>query len=232
MRERRRLAAEAFGTFVLTLVAAGADVADAASGGGIGHTARYLAPGLVLVALIFSLSGISGAHLNPAVTLAFVARRAFPLRRAPAYVACQIAGAIGAGLVLRLAFGAVAARGATHVGLSLPPLAGAFAEAICTAVLVFVILATSEERAVVGKNAALAVGFTVAAIGLFESPVSGASMNPARSLGPAIATASFGEWWVYVAGPFAGAAVGVVLIRAILGSATAREREAAHGTSR
>jgi aquaporin Z len=226
---RQRFAGEVCGAFALTLVAAGADVTDAATGGVVGHTARYLAPGLVLVALIFSLAGVSGAHLNPAVTLAFVVRGVFPARRAAAYVACQLAGGVLAGLALRAVFGALAARGANHVGLQLPASTGALAEVLFTAILVFVILATCEEEAVVGKNAAIAVGFTVAALGLFGSPISGASMNPARSLGPALATATFADWWVYLAGPVVGALVGVGAVHLIFGSATSRERQAAHG---
>jgi aquaporin Z len=229
---RQRFAGEIAGTFILTLVAAGADVTDAATGGGIGHVARYLAPGLVLVALIFSLAGVSGAHLNPAVTLAFVVRGVFPARRAVAYVAFQLLGAVLAGIALRAVFGALAAHGANHVGLNLPAYTGALAEVIFTAILVFVILATCEEEAVVGKNAAIAVGFTVVALGLFGSPISGASMNPARSLGPALATATFADWWVYLAGPLVGALMGVAVVRAIFGSATSLEHEAAHGKRR
>ncbi len=223
------LAAEAVGTFVLTLVAAGADVVDAATGGGIGHGARYLAPGLVLIALIFSLSGVSGAHINPAVTLAFVVRGVFPIRRAFAYVVSQFAGAVAAGAALLGVFGPLARHGVSRMTLPLAPAAGAASEALLTAILVFVILGTSEQKAVVGKNAAIAVGFTVAALGLFASPVSGASMNPARSLGPAIATLSFENWWLYLAGPIAGALIGCGIVNVIYGAPTLGEHEAARG---
>ncbi|MEA2785242.1 MAG: aquaporin [Candidatus Eremiobacteraeota bacterium] len=223
------LAAEATGTFVLTLVAAGADVLDAATQGGIGHPARYLAPGLVLIALIFSLSGISGAHINPAVTFAFVVRGVFPISRAFAYWGTQFAGAAAAGAALLVLFGPLARHGVSRMTLPLAPAAGAASEALLTAILVLVILGTSEQKAVVGKNAALAVGFTVAALGLFASPVSGASMNPARSLGPAVATLSFENWWLYLAGPIAGALIGCGIVNAIYGAPTSDEQEAAAG---
>ena len=223
------LAAEAAGTFVLTLVAAGADVVDAATGGGIGHPARYLAPGLVLVALIFSLSGVSGAHINPAVTFAFVVRGVFPVPRAFAYVVTQFAGAVAAGAALLIVFGPLARHGVSRMELPLAPAVGAGSEAVLTAILVLVILGTSEQKAVVGKNAAIAVGFTVAALGLFASPVSGASMNPARSLGPAIATLSFENWWLYLVGPITGALIGCGIVHLIYGAPTPNEREAALG---
>jgi aquaporin Z len=224
-----KFTAEAAGTFVLTLVAAGADVLDAVTGGMIGHPARYLAPGLVLIALIFAFSGISGAHFNPAVTLAFVARGVFPLRRAVAYVTLQLAGAVLAGCALAAVFGSAASHGATRMALPLSPVAGFATEAVLTAILVTIILGTSEEKAVVGKNAALAVGFTVAACGLFASPISGASMNPARSLGPMLASLTFTDWWIYLAGPCVGALCAVSLVQLVYGPPSREERDAAHG---
>ena len=224
-----RLTAEVAGTFILTLVAAGADVVDGVTAGTIGHAARYLAPGLVLVALIFAFSGISGAHFNPAVTLAFVVRRVFPIRLALVYWLCQLAGAVAAGLALVAVFGAQAHYGVTRIGLEISPLAAFGVETVLTAILVTVILGTCEEEAVVGKNAAIAVGFTVAACGLFSSPLTGASMNPARSLGPALATQTFTDWWLYVAGPLAGALLATALVQIVYGSATPAEHKAAHG---
>lgn len=225
----QRLAAEAAGTYVLTLIAAGADVLDGITAGGIGHTARYLAPGLVVTALIFTLSGVSGAHINPAVTLAFFARRDISLRDTLAYWAVQLAGALAAGLTLRALFGTAARYGATKMSLALPPADGLAIEAIFTAILVLVILGTLEQKAVVGKNAAIAVGFTIAALGLCASPVSGASMNPARSLGPMIASLSFTDWWIYLAGPVLGALGACALVQAIYGPPSDGEHEAAHG---
>jgi aquaporin Z len=223
------LTAETVGTFILTLVSAGADVIDAASGGGIGHVGRYLAPGFVLVALIFSLGGVSGAHINPAVTLAFVVRGVFPIRRAFAYWGCQLAGGSLAGLALVAVFGSLAHHGVSHMTLALSPITGAAAEAMLTAILVLIILGTSEEKAIVGKNAALAVGFTVTALGLFASPLSGASMNPARSLGPAIATLTFTDWWLYVVGPIAGALIATGIVQVLYGPPSYDEQKAAYG---
>ncbi|GAC1413883.1 MAG: aquaporin [Candidatus Velthaea sp.] len=225
----RRLAAEGIGTFVLTLVAAGADIVDARTGGGVGHVARYLAPGLLVTALIFSLSGISGAHINPAVTIAFVSRRSFPIVRAVFYIIAQLAGALVAGLVLFASFGPAAQAGVPQLGSGVTPTAGIFGEAVITAILVLVILGTSEEQAVVGKNAAIAVGFTVAAMGLTSSFLTGASMNPARSLGPALATGNLENWYVDVAGPILGAFVSAGIVQCIYGAPNQGEREAARG---
>ena len=225
----QKLTAEFAGTFFLTFVAAGADICDAAFGGEIGHVARYLAPGLLVLAMIYAISGISGAHINPAVTLAFVLRRCFPFKRALAYWAVQFAGAIGAALVLELFFGPLVARGANAPGPSIGAGQAMAWESMLTLILIFVILATADQKPVVGKNAALAVGFTVALDGLFASPVSGASMNPARSLGPQIVCAHLQYAWVYLAGPALGALAAVLLTYGILGAAKPDAEEAAQG---
>jgi len=213
----RCLLAECTGTFVLTTVAAGGDVIDVVSGGQIGHVGKYLASGLILTGLIYSLSGMSGAHFNPAVTLAFALRGSFPWGRAAAYWLSQLVGAILAGGLLA-AFFSVAnlAKGASAPTL-LSPLGMTLWEAVLAFILVSVILATTDERAVVGKNAAIAIGFTIAVLGLFSSPVSGASMNPARSLGPMIVAFSFDRWWCYVLGPLLGAIVAAGVVRLIHG---------------
>ena len=225
----RKLGAEALGTFILTFVAAGADVVDALSEHQIGHDARYVAPGLVVIALIYALSGISGAHLNPAVTLAFVARRCFPAGRALLYWLVQLTGALAAAALLSAFFGSAIAAGVTHPGAMISPGGGAAWEAALTFVLVVVVLGTAEEKPIVGKNAAIAVGFTVAACGLFSSPISGASMNPARSLGPMIASGSLENWWVYLAGPFAGALVAAAAVWLVHGPPKSSERATAKG---
>lgn len=230
--ETQRLAAEFAGTFVLTLVAAGADAIDARSGGEIGHTARYLAPGLIVTALIWSLSAVSGAHVNPAVTLAFVVRRSFPVVRAVGYWTVQFGGGIAAAFVLRAFFDGAVARGVTVPGPGMGSVATSAWEALLTFVLVLIILGTSEEEAVVGKNAALAVGLTVAACGLFSSPISGASMNPARSLGPALVAGQFGDLWIYIVGPIIGALAAALVATTIHGPAGESERRAAHGKHR
>jgi aquaporin Z len=227
--ETQRLAAEFVGTFFLTLVAAGADSIDWRSGGEIGHTARYLAPGLLVTALIWSFSAVSGAHINPAVTLAFVVRRSFPVVRAIGYWVVQCAAGIAAALVLRAFFDGVIAHGVTTPGAGVTTVAACAWEALLTFLLVLVILGTSEEEAVVGKNAALAVGLTIAACGLFSSPITGASMNPARSLGPALVAGRTGDLSIYVLGPVVGALAAAVVATIIHGRADESERQAAHG---
>ncbi len=227
--EFQRLSAEFCGTFFLTFVAAGGDVIDAFTSGEIGHTARYLAPGFVVAAMIWSTSGISGAHINPAVTFIFVVRRCFPLTRAVGYWIVQFLGAIAAAALLRAFFGDLIAKGASHPGPGFSAAAALGWETLLTALLVFVILGTAEQEAVVGKNAALAVGLTVAAIGLFSSPISGASMNPARSLGPQIVSGEMGYSWVYVVGPLLGALLASGVAYVLFGPPGESEREAAHG---
>jgi len=227
--EFQRAAAEFAGTFFLTLVAAGADIFDLSSRTPIGHTSRYLAPGLLVTAMIWSISGISGAHINPAITFAFVLRRCFPLPRAVVYWVAQFAGAITAAALLRAFFGSNVRLGATHPGDGFTPLAAMLWEALLTLILVFVILGTAQEAAVVGKNVALAVGLTVALCGLFSSPISGASMNPARSFGPQLISGWLSFWWVYFAGPLIGAGLASAIVYLVHGPARESERIAAHG---
>ena len=214
--ELQRFGAELTGTFFLTLVAAGGDILDQRTGA-VGHTARYLAPGLLVTAMIWSLSGISGAHINPAVTFAFVLRRRFPFMRAVGYWVAQFAGAILAALALRGFFASDVAFGITHAGADVTPLGAMLWEALLTALLLLVILGTAEQEAVVGKNVALAVGLTVALCGLFSSPMTGASMNPARSLGPGLVGGDMSQTWIYVIGPLLGAAVSTGLVRLLHG---------------
>lgn len=227
--ELQRLGAEFFGTLFLTLVAAGADIIDTVTKGEIGHTSRYLAPGCIVAAMIWSTSGISGAHINPAVTFSFVIRRSFPFTRALGYWIVQFLGAICAAALLRAFFGDLIVAGATHPGPGVSALAACGWEALLTGLLVFVILGTAEQAAVVGKNAALAVGLTVAACGLFSSPITGASMNPARSFGPQLVSGALTYTWVYILGPLAGALLASGVAYALHGPPKESEREAAHG---
>lgn len=230
--EAQRLTAEFVGTFFLTFVAAGADVVESTSGGQIGHVAHYLAPGLLVTAMIWSISAVSGAHINPAVTFAFVVRGSFPIARAVGYWIAQLAASVCAALVLHAFFGAAIARGVTEPGAGVTRLGAATWELLLTLLLVSIILGTSEEAAVVGKNAALAVGFTVALCGLFSSPVSGASMNPARSFGPALVAGRLSDVWIYFVGPLLGSLAAVGLAYIIHGRPTESERAAAHGRHR
>ena len=229
--EWRRLAAEAVGTFLVVLAAAGAGAVGAASHGLVGRPAAVIAPGVMVLAMIYSIGETSGAHLNPAVTVAFAVRGNFPWSRVPGYLIAQLSAAVAAAGVLRLLF-----SGAVHAGLTVPATwAGAGTalaiEVLLTFGLVTVILGTASGARNVGHNAAIAVGGYVALAGLWASPVSGASMNPARSLGPALVTGDLHGWWVYVAGPLAGGLLAVALAWVLRGRPSQAASEAAQGSS-
>jgi aquaporin Z len=207
----RRLAAELFGTFALVFVAVGADAMAVVSGGRVSDAARAVAPALMVAALIYALGDVSGAHLNPVASLAFTLKRLIPVGWLGAYWAAQLAGAILAALVVRALFG-----DAVRAGVSTPHVADGTAlaiEAILTLLLVTVILGTADRHRIVGADAALAVGATIALAGLIALPVEGASMNPARSLGPALVTGDLDNVWIYVLGPVFGGLTAVVLNR-------------------
>ena len=207
--EWRRLFSEFFGTFLLVLVGAGGAVVDADSGGQIGRAAGVAAPGLLVMGVILFMGAVSGAHLNPAVTLAFAARGDFPWRRVPGYILVQLVAAAGAVLVLRLLFGDVGQLGATVPGEGFTDLQAVVVELLLTLGLVSTILGTASTAQNVGPMSALGVGGYIVLAGLWSSPVSGASMNPARSFGPALVTGDFSAYWVYLVGPLVGAAIAV-----------------------
>jgi len=228
--EFQRIGAEFLGTFLLTLVAAGADILDYVTPPQtIGHVARYVAPALMVMAMIYSLTAISGAHINPAVTLAFFVRRSFPARRLPGYWIGQFAGAVVAAGLLKAIFGPAIEHGVTKPTMGFTDVQAVVMEAILAFILVYTILATSEEEGTVGKNAGLAVAGVIALCGLAFSPVSGGSMNPARSLGPAIASGVLGYMWIYFAGPITGALAAAGAVELIHGAPTKGEFEAGHG---
>jgi aquaporin Z len=203
--EWRRLLAELLGTFLLTLVAAGAAVIGTASGHPLSLPVKVVAPALIVLALIYTLGDVSGAHLNPAVTLAFTLRRDFPVRRVPGYWLAQLVGASLAALFLRMTFGNVAHLGATLPDHRFGAVPAVIMEFVLTAILVVVILSTAHHHRIVGHNAAFAVAATIACTGLFAGPISGASMNPARSFGPDLIGGNMATFWVYLVGPLAGA---------------------------
>ena len=212
--EWRRLFSELLGTFLLVVVAAGAPVVDAVSHGQVPLDAQVVAPGLMVMAIIYFMGMVSGAHLNPAVTLSFAARGNFPWSRVPGYVFAQLIGATAASLLLRALFGAVGHLGATLPGPGISSDTALVIEALLTLGLVSVILGTASGARNVGANAALAVGGYIALAGLWAAPISGASMNPARSFAPALVAGDWRSWWVYLAGPIAGGllAVGIAWI--------------------
>ena len=223
----RCLFAEFFGTAALTTVAAGGEVIATLSGGEVSHDARAIAPGLLVMALIYAIGDVSGAHVNPAVTLAFALRRDFPWRKVPLYWIVQIAGALGAAWFLRALFGTAAHLGANQARHG----AGtAFVmEILLSWLLITVILGTATRNRLIGPNAAIAVGGTIALCGLFAAPISGASMNPARSLGPALVGGATGHLWIYLIGPVVGALLAVVGTWIMHGGRKPKERDAATG---
>jgi aquaporin Z len=227
--EWRRVFAEAWGTFLLVAAAAGGAIGAEMTPDKVPYPAAVVAPGLMVMVAIYALGDVSGAHLNPAVTLAFSLRRNFPWRRAPAYIAAQLAGALAAAGFLRLIFGLVGKFGATTPGPGFSDGQALLMEVLLTCGLVNTILATAAGARNVGPNAALAVGGYIALVGLWAGPVSGASMNPARSLAPAIVRGDLTGVWIYVLGPLAGALIAVGFEWILKGAPSAHGAKAAQG---
>jgi aquaporin Z len=233
LRERPlwiRVIIEFIGTFVLVTVAAGSGVINHYAGGTpVSRAAAVIAPGAAVMAMIYAWGPLSGLHINPAVTFAFAWRTVFPRAWVLPYWVAQFAGAIAAAGFLQAVFGHVASGGTYPISKPGGDWRSLVMEAVLTFILVSIILNTATGSRSIGHNAAIAVGATVALLGLFASPISGASMNPARSLGPDIVGADFAGWWVYVAGPVAGAFIAVCLITAVRGLPDKAERTAAEG---
>jgi aquaporin NIP len=203
----RRSAAEAIAAFALVFAGCGAIVTDAVRDGVLGATGIAAVFGLVIMVMVYATGHLSGAHINPAVTIAFTLTRHFPLRDAGAYVAAQLAGASAGALLLLAAWSDKPAA----LGATLPSVGAATAvlyEVVLTALLMFVIVAVATDTRAVGAAAAIAIGGTVALDALLGGPLTGASMNPARSFGPALAAGEWHDLWIYVVGPVAGAALG------------------------
>lgn len=207
--EWRRLFAETWGTFLLVVVAAGADTVGAQNGAMITLGMKVAAPGLMVMAIIYFMGTVSGAHLNPAVTLAFAARRNFPWHRVPGYLGAQIIGGVAAASFLRLMFGTAGFLGATMPGPGVSDLKALVMEVLLTSGLVSTILGTASGARNIGSNGALAVGGYIALAGLWAAPVSGASMNPVRSFAPDLLRCDLSTTWIYVLGPVLGALVAV-----------------------
>ncbi|HEX5116615.1 MAG TPA: aquaporin [Pseudonocardiaceae bacterium] len=208
--EGRRLFSELLGTFLLVLVAVGGGMVNARFGGdAVPYGARVVAPALMVTAIILFMGTVSGAHLNPAVTVAFAARGDFPWKRVPAYVVAQFVGACLATLLLWALLGKQGSAGLTLPGSGVSTVTALLWELVLTAGLVSVILGTASGAQQIGPLAAIGVGSYIALAGLWGAPVSGASMNPARSLGPALVLADWTSWWAYLVGPVAGGLVAV-----------------------
>jgi aquaporin Z len=216
-KEWRRLFSEVLGTFLLVLVAVGAGVVGSVSGVPVSRAAAVTAPGLMVMAVILSMGKVGGAHLNPVVSIAFALRSEFPWRRVPGYIAAQGVGATLACLFLWGVLGRPGTFGATVPGSGISDLQAVLVEAVLTMGLVSVILGTASSAQNVGALSAIAVGGYIALAGLWASPISGASMNPVRSLAPDVVSANLSHAWVYVLGPALGALVAVGFAFALRG---------------
>jgi aquaporin Z len=210
-QEWRRLFSEVLGTFFLVLVAAGGGMMGHAFPGAISRTAAVVAPALMVMAIILFMGKVSGAHLNPAVSIAFALRRDFQWRRVPGYIVAQLAGATLAALFLHAVINVSAMYGSNYPAHGYSDMAAFWMELILTVGLVSVILGTASGAQNVGIIGAFCVGGYIALAGLWGSPISGASMNPARTFGPDLVSTTFTGYWVYIAGPIAGAALAVVI---------------------
>ena len=213
-QEWRRLFSELLGTFFLVLVAAGGGMMGHAFPDTISRTAAVVAPALMVMAIILFMGKVSGAHLNPAVSVAFALRRDFPWWRVPGYVVMQLIGATLAALFLHAVINVSAQYGSNYPAHGYSNTAAFWMELILTMGLVSVILGTASGAQNIGIIGAFGVGGYIALAGLWGSPISGASMNPARTFGPDLVSTTFTDYWVYVAGPLAGAvlAVGIAFI--------------------
>jgi MIP family channel proteins len=212
----RRAAAEGLAAFALVFAGCGAIVTDSVYGGALGTIGIGLVFGLVIMAMVYATGHLSGAHINPAVTIAFVLSRHFPRREAAGYIAAQLVGATAGALLLL----AVWPDKPAALGATLPTVATGSAlayEAVLTAILMFVIMAVATDARAVGAGAAIAIGGAVGLDAIFAGPVTGASMNPARSIGPALASGELGDLWIYVVGPIVGAACGAATYQLVRG---------------
>ena len=213
MRLAQKVGAEAIGTFVLVLVGCGAIMVEAAAPGRVGALGVALAFGLAVAIMVYAVGHVSGAHFNPAVTVAFAATGRFRWREVGPYCLGQCVAACAAAAILRGLLGDVA-----HVGATLPAGgvgAALVAETVFTALLMFVISSVATDARAVSQMAGVAIGGAVAVGSLVSGPVSGASLNPARSLGPALVSGAWDAPWIYVVGPLLGALVGALAYRLI-----------------
>ncbi len=212
----RRCAAESLAAFALVVAGCGAIITNAQYDGTLGTVGVALVFGLVIMVMVYATGHLSGAHINPAVTLAFTLTRHFSPREAVAYIAAQLAGATAGALLLL----AVWTSKPASLGATVPSVGAGSAlvyEAVLSAFLMFVILAVATDTRAVGAAAAIAIGGTIGLDALFGGPVTGASMNPARSFGPALVSGEWRDFWVYVAGPIAGAAIGALSYQLVRG---------------
>ncbi len=211
----RKLAAEFFGTYSLVFAGTGAIVIDQVSGGAVTHVGVALTFGLIVLAMIYSVGDVSGAHLNPAVTLGFCTAGRMEWRNLLPYATSQFLGALAASGTVRALFGNATGLGATNPAGSVAQ--SFFLELILTAILMFVILNVSQGAREKGITAGIVVGATVGLEALFAGPICGASMNPARSFGPAVVSGDVRHLWLYLVATVCGAVVGVLISRCVQG---------------
>jgi len=212
----RRAGAEAIGTFALVFAGCGAIVTEAQHPGTLGAVGIAFVFGLIIMAMVYATGHLSGAHLNPAVTFAFVLTRHFPRAEALAYIAGQLVGALAAAGLLA----AIWPSDPAALGTTLPTVGVGSAlayEAVLTAFLMFVIMAVATDTRAVGAAAAIAIGGTVGLDALFGGPITGASMNPARSIGPALVSGELQDLWIYIVAPLVGATIGALAYQVVRG---------------
>lgn len=226
----RRLVGEFLGTYLLVLAAAGADVVNTATHGGLGHTAMVMTPALTIIAVVLVIGPISGAHLNPVVTLAFALRRDFPWQRVPGYVLAQAAGAMLASATLLAVLGHYGKDGMTVPGPEFTDLQAFTLEVLLSAGLVSTVLAVASGAQNVGALSAFGIAAYIVMAGLWGGPISGASMNPARSFGPDLIAGDFSRFWIYAAGPAVGSLLAVAIAQFLRGrGGQAAAKKAAQG---
>ncbi len=225
----RALFAEALGTGLLTFSSAGSAMVAQLNQHGFGFAATLVAPGLLVMVMIYTVGEVSGAHLNPAVTLAFAIRSDFAWRKVPGYWAMQLSGSVIAAVALRALLGTRAHLGATLPDPHQSVIVVLVFEIVMTMLLVVVILGTAQQSRLVGPNAAIAVGATIVLCGLIAGPISGASMNPARSFGPDLVNWDLRTYWIYLMGPMLGAILGDACAWWLHGAPKQSERRAAAG---
>lgn len=226
-QEWRRLFSELYGTFFLVIVAAGGGMMSQAFPNTISRAAAVVAPGLMVMGIIMFMGKVSGAHLNPAVSVAFALRGDFPWRRVPGYIVVQLIGATLAALFLQAVIKVSAQFGANYVARGYAGWQGYLMEALLTMGLVSVILGTASGAQNIGIFGALGVGAYIALAGLWGSPISGASMNPARTFGPDLVGLNFSDYWIYILGPLTGAVIAVGIGYVLRGPGGGRSASAA-----
>ena len=227
--EARRLVAEFWGTLLLTLVATGGAALHKIEPNEVSAAAAVVAPGAMVMTVIYFMGSVSGAHINPAVTIAFALRRNFPWLRVPGYILAQLAGGLAGAAFLYIILGTQGGLGATSPAHGLSDLKGLALEVLLTTALVNTILGTASEEGFLGPNAAIPVGAYIALAGLWAGPLTGASMNPARSVGPDLLSEHLSTTWIYVVGPLLGAVVGVGLEWTLKGKPSSAGTRAAQG---